>query len=210
MPKSALLVTLFALCSTLGFAQSEGIQHHNFSFGIGAAAPTGSSGDYLGTAPLIALRYGYRINGYFQADTGIQMAFGAARNQNSVVTDVGTVQARDREYMIPLGGRFILPLPFRKIQVSAGGGAAYLHYSETGPSSGYYQVNCYTCTSRGGWGGYGLGSVSYFLDRGHNFRVGTTFQYISASTNGPAVGAVTSGSTSDHWLNATIDLGLSF
>jgi len=192
------------------FAQSDEVHHHNFAAGIGPAIPTGNSGIYLSTAPMVAFRYGYRLNRYLQADAGLQLAWGAANNQNAVVTDVGNVQGGDHEYMIPLGGRVILPVPFKRLELSAGGGGVYLHYSETAPSGGYYQINCYSCTSRGGWGGYGLANISYFLDGNRNFRVGTTFQYISATTNGQAVGNVVGLSTSDHWANLTFEFGLSF
>jgi hypothetical protein len=112
--------------------------------------------------------------------------------------------------MIPLGGRVFLPLPFKRFEVAVGGGAMYLHYSETAPSNGYYQNSCYSCTSRGGWGGYGLGNVSYFLDENRNFRVGTTFQFVSAATNGEAVGNVPGIRTSEHWANLIFEIGLSF
>jgi hypothetical protein len=101
-------------------------------------------------------------------------------------------------------------MPLKRFEVSAGGGAMYLHYSETAPSNGYYSNNCYTCTSRGGWGGYGLANVSYFLDENHNFRVGTTLQYVSASTNGQAVGNVPALATTDHWMTLSFGFGLSF
>ncbi|MCC6362479.1 MAG: hypothetical protein IT165_03090 [Bryobacterales bacterium] len=192
------------------FGQSEDVHHHNFSAGLGPAIPSGSSRNYLGTAPMFALRYGYRFNQFLQADAGLQLAWGAANNQNPVLTDLGTVQGGDHEYMFPLGGRVIIPTPFQRIEVSAGGGGVYLHYSETAPSNPYYQVSCYNCTSRGGWGGYGLANVSYFLDSNKTFRLGTTFQYISASTNGQAVGNVAALHTSDHWANLTFEFGISF
>ncbi|MCZ2148436.1 MAG: hypothetical protein LC126_11745 [Bryobacterales bacterium] len=192
------------------FGQSDDVRHHNFSVGLGPAIPSGSSSNYLGTAPMVALRYGYRFTRFLQADAGLQLAWGAANNQNPVITDLGAVQGGDHEYMFPLGGRLIIPTPFERIEMSAGGGGVYLHYSETAPSNPYYQVNCYNCTSRGGWGGYGLANVSYFLDSNKTFRLGTTFQYISASTNGQAVGNVAALHTSDHWANLTFELGISF
>jgi hypothetical protein len=205
-----ILAAAFVLAAVPVFAQEDAVHHHNFALGLGPAIPAGYSTAYLGTAPLALFRYGYRFNRYLQADAGFQLAWGAANNQNAVVTDVGTVQGGDHEYMIPLGGRVYVPQPFKRLEVSAGGGAAYMHYSETAPSSGYYQVSCYSCTSRGGWGGYGLASVNYFLDSNRNFHVGTTFQYISASTKGQDVGNVVGSSTSDHWGNLTVEFGLSF
>ena len=206
-------ILLFSACacaSSIALAQSADFHRNNIVAGIGAAIPMGTTSTYLGTAPLVKVGYGYRFNRYLQADAGLQLAFGAAHNQNAEVTDFGQVQGGDHEYMIPLGGRVFVPTPFKRIEVSAGGGAAYLHYSETAPSNGYYSPSCYSCTSRGGWGGYGLANVSYFLDEGHIFHVGTTFQYIAASTNGAAVGNVPGNKTTDHWANLVFEFGLSF
>jgi hypothetical protein len=199
-----------AFLPPLAFSQGNDLQRNNFTVGLGPAIPIGSATGYLGAAPLVKFAYGYRFTRLFQADAGFQMAFGAARNQNAVQTDVGPVQGGDHEYMIPLGARVFMPLPFKRFEVSAGGGAAYLHYSETVPSNGFYTPSCYSCASRGGWGGYGLGNVQYFLDDNHNFRVGATFQFISATTNGQPVGNIPGIPTTDHWVNLVFELGLSF
>jgi len=201
---------LLGPCLALAQSENDEVHHHNISFGAGPAIPIGNATSYLSTAPFVRLNYGYRLNRLFQADAGFQMAFGAANNQNAVITDVGPVQGGDHEFMIPLGGRIYIPQPFHRIQVSAGGGGVYLHYSETVPSNGYYSPSCYSCTTRGGWGGYGLGNVSYFLDSNHNFRVGATLQYIAGSTNGQAVANFPATKTTDHWLNLGFDFGISF
>lgn len=188
----------------------QDFHHNNITVGIGPAVPVGNSTNYLSTAPLFDIGYGYRFNKWFQADAGLQIAFGAANNQNAEFTDQGPVQGGDHEYMIPLGGRIFIPLPWERFELSAGGGAMYLHYSETAPSNPYYSTYCYTCTSRGGWGGYGLANISYFLDDNHTFRVGTTVQFIAGSTNGEAVGNVPPLSTTDRWLNILFQFGVSF
>jgi len=199
------------LASSLAFAQDNDFHRNNITVGVGAATPVGNSTDYLTTAPLVTIGYGYRFNRLFQADAGLQIAFGAANNQNAEVTDFGTLQGGDHEYMIPLGGRIYIPQPFRRIEVSAGGGAIYLHYSETVSSNGSgFSPSCYSCTSRGGWGGYGLANVSYFLDSNHNFRVGTTLQYIVGSTNGLSVGNIPANKSTDHWMNVALEFGFSF
>jgi hypothetical protein len=191
-------------------AQSENYHHNNLTVGIGPAMPVGNSTNYLNTAPLVTFGYGYRFKRWFQVDAGLQIAFGAANNQNAEITDFGSIQGGDHEFMIPLGGRIYIPTPFKRIEASAGAGTAYLHYGETVPSNGYTTNNCYSCTSRDGWGGYGLANVSYFLDSNHNFRVGTTLQYIAASTNGQAVGNIPALKTTDHWLNVAFEFGFSF
>lgn len=206
-------IGLLLLC--LGCAcwgQSSDFHHHNVTFGVGPGIPVGSDTSYLGPAPLISVGYGYRFNRLFQADIGMNVAFGAVSSNSVVVTDIGNVYAGNREYMVPMGGRFILPLPFDKFEASVGGGGVYMHYSETGPSSAnsYYPINCYTCTSRGGWGGYGLVNLSYFLDSNKNFHVGTTAEFISASLNGQAVGSIPAVKTKDHWTTIAIEVGFSF
>jgi hypothetical protein len=188
----------------------ESFHRNNIVVGLGAAIPVGSTTNYLGTAPIVSVGYGWRFNRFFQADAGFQAAFGAAHNQNAETTDFGMVQGGDHEFMIPLGGRVYLPLPFKRIEVSAGGGAAYLHYSETIPSNGFVGFNCYSCTSRGGWGGYGLAQAVYYLDSNHNFHVGSTMQFIAASTNGQAVANIPPVRTTDHWTNVFVEFGLSF
>ncbi len=211
MKRTKSVVFGFLLASSIGLAQDTDFHHHNAVFGVGSAIPAGSTTNYLNTAPLINFAYGYRFNRLFQADAGVQMAFGAANNRNAEVTDVGAIQGGDHEFMIPLGGRVYIPQPFKRLAFSAGGGTAYLHYSETVSSGNVgYSVGCYSCTSRGGWGGYGLANLSYYLDSNQMFHVGTTVQYISASTNGPAVGNVPALKTTDHWANVTFEFGLSF
>jgi hypothetical protein len=196
--------------SAMALAQNSDFHRHNLAAGIGPAIPAGETTSYLSAAPLIRLAYGYRFNRFLQADAGFQMAFGAANNQNAVQTEIGPVQGGDHEFMFPLGGRVIIPQPFKKFEISAGGGVVYLHYSETATSNGFYSPTCYSCTSRGGWGGYGLGAVNYFLDENKTFHLGSTFEFISASTSGSAVGNVPAVKTTDHWANLSFELGLSF
>jgi hypothetical protein len=196
--------TLFLLLSTSLFAQDE-IAHNDVSLSVGAGVPTGQDTSYLNNAPMIAFNYGYRFNKYFGADGGFQMAFGAANNQNPEVSDFGSVQGGDHEFMIPFSGRFFVPLPLQRWQVSIGGGPTYLHYAETAPSD----VNgCFTCTSRGGWGAQGFANVKYFF--GDNFYVGGTLQYVSARLSGDAVGNVPGISTKDRWMNALMGIGFRF
>ncbi len=205
------IVSACLLVTAFGFAQDADFHRHNITVGVGPAIPTGSTTTYLSTAPLFAVGYGYRFNRLFQADAGFQAAFGAANNQNPEVTDFGPVQGGDHEFMVPLGGRIYIPQPLKRLETSVGGGAAYLHYAETVPSGGGdFTPGCSSCTARGGWGGYGQGTVSYFLDSNHNFRLGTTFQFISASTNGQAVGNVPALKTTDHWINVVFEFGFSF
>ena len=55
-----------------------------------------------------------------------------------------------------------------------------------------------------------MANVRYYLDENHTFHVGTTFQYITATTQGPPVGDVPGVRTSDHWTNVALGFGVSF
>lgn len=212
-----LLVSTCLLFTAGAFAQSSEDWHHsNITVGGGGAIPVGNSTNYLGTAPLFELGYGYRFNRLFQADFGFQMAFGAANNQNAEQTDFGAVQGGDHEFMIPMGGRVYIPLPSKRVEASVGVGAAYLRYSETASSGGGYGYGyggsgaCYTCTSRGGWGGYGLANINYYLDENHTFHLGTTLQYVAGHTSGQPVANIPAIKTTDHWMNFFVEFGMSF
>ena len=205
MSKKILFTMLLTLVSTAAFAQDGEESHNDVSFSLGAAVPRGSDRAYLNNAPMISVLYGHRFNRFFQAEGGLQMAFGAANNQNAEESEFGQVMGGDHEFMIPFSGRFYLPLHLKQWQVSAGGGLAYLHYSETAPSEASV---CFTCTSRGGWGWQGFTTVRYFL--GDNFYIGPTVQYVSATLNGDAVGNVPAMETKDHWANALFGIGLRF
>jgi Outer membrane protein beta-barrel domain len=198
------LASLFLLLSTSVFAQDE-IAHHDVSFSVGAAVPTGQASRYLNNAPMIAFDYGYRFNRFFGAGGGFQIAFNAADNQNPEVSDAGQVQGGDHEFMIPFTGRFFVPLPLQKWQLAIGGGPAYLHYAETAPS---YYSGCFTCTSRGGWGFQGVANVKYLF--GDNLYVGGTLQYVAGTVSGDAVGNAPAISTKDKWWNALMGVGFRF
>ena len=192
---------------------AQDYHHSNVDVGIGFADPGSSAGSYLAKAPLFDLGYGWRFNKLFQADIGLQVAFGALNNPNPEATDLGLVQGGDHEFIVPLGGRVYIPLPWTRLELSAGGGAAYLHYTETANTGGqgyYYSSYCYSCTSRGGWGGYGLANLRYWLNDNKNFALGTTVEYIAGHTSGPPVGGISAISSTDHWLSVMFQFGVSF
>jgi hypothetical protein len=143
----------------------------------------------------------------FQADTGLDILFGAAGVRQFISTDLGYARIRDRQYMWPFGGRVVLPLRAGRLQASVGGGGVYLRYSErlTQPSS-YYRVQCMVCTSRSGWGAYGLAAGSMALDRYQRFRVGVTAKVYRGHTDGQAIGGVPGLRTRDLWVNLFADL----
>jgi hypothetical protein len=206
------LILLLASCSHLAIpasAQNDELNRNHITVGIGPAIPVCSDANYLRTAPLLMVGYGYRFTRFFQVD-GSRLALGSANHQNAELTGFGQVQDGDHEYMIPSGGRYFITSPFKRIGSSDGGSAVCLDCSETTPSGGYYSSGHYTYTSLGEWGGYGLGNASYFFGDNRNFHVGTTFEFSAASTNWSGVGDVPALHTTDHWSNLYIEFGRSF
>ncbi len=202
---------LVAALAALPLLAQDYWPHHNITFGGGAGVPTGEIKNFMNTRPGITLGYGYRFHRYFQADLGLNMIFGAADVRDFVDTQLGTLLVKDREYMLPLGGRAIAPLAGGRFLLSGGGGAMWLKYSEriNQPSS-YYRVDCPICTSRSGWGSYAMANASYFLDSNQHLRVGVTTQFIRGHTNGEAINNVPAIKTNDRWTNVFAEVGFSF
>jgi hypothetical protein len=184
---------------------------HNLSLGAGATLPRGELNGFMSDSPLVAVGYGYRLHRFFQADIGLDVGFGAADVRDYLETGIGFLRIRDREYFLPMGGRAIIPLVGGRLLLSAGGGGAYMRYSEgVRQVSDYYRFDCPSCTARGGWGYYTLANVSFFLNSGHNFRVGLTNKIYRGHTEGEPVGPVPGRRTKDEWLKLYGELGFSF
>jgi hypothetical protein len=208
--RQLILVLACASFATFASAQTEECQRNHITVGIGPAIPVGSAINYLSTAPLLSVANGYRFTRFLQADAGFHLAFGAATNRTAELTGVGQVQGGDHDDKIPLGSRYVIPSPFKRMDFSTGGGEIYRHYSETLSLNGCYSSECCTCLSRGGWGSYGPGNTSYFFGDGHHFHVGTTYEFVAASTDGQAVGHVPDVRTSDRWSNLFLEFGFRF
>lgn len=194
------------------FAQDwNGWTRNNFTVGGGAGRPRGDISPGFGDSPTLTIAYGYRFHPNFQADIGLDTIFGAGGVNEFVNTGVGFSRIRDYQFLLPFGGRAILPFDHGRIQLSGGGGGAWLHYTERlHQPSYYYQVACYSCTSRGGWGYYGLVGLTTALDRYQRFRFGITAKMYRGHTNGEPIGNVPGVRTKDRWLVMSADFGFCF
>jgi hypothetical protein len=202
---------LFILVLAVPLLAQTPYPKHNVSFGVGAGMPGGQLGSSFSNSPGVTVDYGYRWKRYLQGDIGMDAVFGAARVRDFLQSDTGYLRIRDFQWLVPFGGRFILPLKGDHVLLSAGGGGAYMRYSERlrQPSS-YYRYECPDCTSRSGWGSYALAGASVGLDRYHMFRVGVTSKFYRGHTSGGALGAVPAVKTLDRWVNLFLDLNVSF
>ena len=98
--------------------------------GVGVGAPLGRFGEtfeIFKNAPGVQVEYGYRLHRNLQADVGFESVINGWNTSN--VCQSPDSPATNAEYMIPFGGRGILPLNGGKVLLSLGGGGAYLKYT---------------------------------------------------------------------------------
>ena len=201
-------------CLAWPLPAQEFYRKHNFTVGMGAAEPRGDIKEPFSTAFLLNAGYGYRFHPYFQADVGFETGFGAADvREFQPIPYGGYLRIRDYQHFVPMGGRVIVPLASERLHLMAGGGGAYVRYSERlrqpYGQSGYY-IDCYLCQARDGWGYYGLAGFSVALDQGRHFRIGATGKVYRAHTEGDWFGGVPPVRTSDRWVNIAGEFTFSF
>jgi hypothetical protein len=184
---------------------------HNFTVGLGAGLPGGDLSGLFQNKPGVSVGYGYRFQRYFQADIGMDAVFGAAGVRDFLPTQFGSLRIRDFQYMVPFGGRVVLPVSAGRVLFSGGGGGVYARYSERlrQPTSDF-RFECPVCESRSGWGNYALAGVSVALDHYQRFRVGATSKFYRVRTNGGPLGFLPGVETQDRWVNLFGDLTITF
>ncbi len=184
---------------------------HNISFGAGGASPKAGLRAYFKNRPAMTVSYGYRFLRNLQVESGLDTVFGAAGVRDFYDSPLGLLRIRDYQFLIPFGGRVILPLGDERFQLFGGAGGAYMRYSEMiRQPSDYLRVDCPVCGSRGGWGYYSLAGFSVFLGQSRFFRTGINAKMYRGHTEGDPVGALPGVRTRDHWLQIYGELGLSF
>jgi hypothetical protein len=201
------LVLLAAVVSLRG----EPFPKHNLTFGAGAGLPRGQLTGLFSDSAGVSVGYGYRFQRYFQADVGLDVLFGAAGVRAFLPSEFGYLRIRDYQFLIPFGGRVILPLKRGRFQISGGGGGVHMHYSErVRQPSNFFRIDCPVCNSRGGWGYYALLGTSMALDSAQHFRFGVTSKVYRGHTSGDELGSVPGITTRDHWINLFGDFTFSF
>lgn len=189
----------------------EGYPRHNITFGAGGAAPRAALRDYFSSKPAITLSYGYRFLRNFQVEAGLDTVFGAAGVRDFYQSPLGPLRIRDYQFLLPFGGRAILPLGTERLLLFGGAGGAYLRYSELiRQPSDYLRLDCPVCGSRSGWGYYTLAGAAIFVDRGRHFRTGVSTKVYRGHTEGDPLGAAPAARTRDRWLQVYGELGVSF
>lgn len=184
---------------------------HNFTIGAGAGVPQADLSTFFDPKIGVNAGYGYRFHRYFQADVGFETVFGAAGVRDFLETEIGSRRIRDYQYLLPFGGRTIIPLAGGRLQFHAGGGGAYMRYAERiSQPNDYYRIDCPVCTARSGWGYYAGAGFSVAIDRYQHFRFGLSSRIYRGHTQGDSLGAIPGLRTRDHWINSSAEFGISF
>jgi hypothetical protein len=203
-------LALAILGASLAAAQPDW-HKHNITFGLGAGQPRADLRGLFDDSFGLEVGYGYRFHRYFQADAGLEVLFGAAGVRDFLPTGLGSYRIKDYQYLLPMGGRAIAPLLGGRLQFYGGGGGAYMRYSErVNQPSDYFRIDCPVCTTRSGWGYYGLVGVDAALDRYQMFRLGVGAKVYRGHTDGEPLGAVPGVRTRDHWVNIYGRFGFNF
>jgi hypothetical protein len=124
---------------------------HNLAVGGGVAMPGGELDPYLRNAPAMRFGYGFRFHRLFQADAGLDVGFGSARIKDFYESQFGELRIRDYQYMLPIGGRVVVPLADERVQLYAGGGVAWLVCRGGGSPAGQAIALSVRCAGASGW-----------------------------------------------------------
>jgi len=171
--KQTCLSGLLFVCVPFLAAQTAYLKQ-TVGVGVGIGTPHGRFfGDLFTNAPGLVAEYGFRLHRNVQADVGLETLINGWGDN---VCDLRyTSPATNAEFLVPFGGRGILPLNGGRVLLSLGGGGAYMKY--TSPCRG----SSFTNTSDA-WGVYGLGAASVAVDAARRFRVGIVTRYYRAET----------------------------
>jgi hypothetical protein len=206
-------VVLLATTFTAPLLGQTAYRKHSFTGGVGAGIPRGELRDLFSTSVGLNVGYGYRFHPWFQLDAGFETLFGAAGVSDFLPTSFGNLRIRDYQHFVPFGGRVVVPLLDERVHLFAGGGGAYVRYTERirQPYAEYgYRIDCDVCAARDGWAGYGLVGTSVALDEGRHFRIGVSAKVYRGYTEGDPLGAVQQRRTTDRWINIAGEFTASF
>jgi hypothetical protein len=186
---------------------------YNITMGGGAALPQQDLKNGFTSAPNFTVGFGYRLARNFQVDTGFETVFGAADIRTFVRDNqLGLLEINDRQYFVPVGGRVILPFgDAGRYEVFGGGGGAYMRYSEVlRQPSDFFRVPCTVCSSRSGWGYYGMVGFRGALNRGRNFWLGMSTKVYRGQTDGEQLGDIPPVETKDRWTFVQAEFTFTF
>jgi hypothetical protein len=206
------VAVLVATLSAPSWAQVA-YRKHYVTVGTGAGLPRAELRTAFATSPGLNVGYGYRFHPWFQLDAGFETLFGAAGVRDFLPTAFGNLRIRDYQHFVPFGGRVVVPLLEERLHLFAGGGGAYMRYTERVRqpfSDSGFRIDCDVCSARDGWGSYGLVGANFAVDRGRHFRIGASGKVYRGHTEGDPLGAAPPRRTTDRWINVVGEFTASF
>jgi hypothetical protein len=205
-------VIISAMAVALPLSAQFGPRRHTFSIGGGAGVPTAEIGPLVSVSPVLRVGYAYRLHRNFQAETGLDTVFYAARVRDYFQSNFGDLRIRDYEFLLPFGGRALVPVGRDRVLLSAGGGGAYLRYQERvrQPFGNNFRIDCPICQARSGFGYYAILGASVALDRARVFRLGASTRVVRGDTQGDPLGRFPGTRTSDTWVTTAAEFSVTF
>jgi hypothetical protein len=198
------------LAASAATLSAQPFQRHHFSGGLGIAMPKDDLHPFFQNALSWSFGYGYRPARNFQIDAGLDSSYHAANVTDWVnSSQFGPLKIRDFQFFAPVGGRAVIPVG--RVQFYAGGGFAYLRYTELlRQPSDWVRLECPDCRARDGVGAYALLGGDVAVDRRQSLRLGVVSRVYMGKTAGPGLGALPGRRTDDRWWNTYLTLTFSF
>jgi hypothetical protein len=164
----------FCLLLTIGVIYAQDMPRSRVTVGGGWSREIGGF-SYMEkeTAPVLEMSYGYRVWKYLELNVGLTMALQPSPNQCSAH---GCVDPDDRFYWVPFGVRFVAPIAWKRVEVSAGGGGLFERYAISNGQSLFSNVSPYNA-----WGGYFEGGAAVRLDGKSHWWVGAMPRFFLAN-----------------------------
>jgi hypothetical protein len=180
------------------------------------------------------MAYAFRLTRFLQIEGVAAVCTGAAGPSVTVDSDLGDAIRSNTQEFGSFGPRAVLPL--KRIEMSAGAGLTWLHYSEEaahietaepsatdvilGVLTGYAPqpdtrttaVTCPSCGDRRGWGRYALVGISVDVTPTGSRRtaISATVAIVDGQTTGTAYGTLAPARSHDAWLNTSVRMELAF
>ena len=183
--------TTVLLCLLAAIAQAQSFQRYDFTFSGGATHCLGQCYGPEDTSPSLGATGGVRITPGIELEAGV---FAAIDPIGQGCDRFGCMAPSSDYIWVPFGVRFIRPIAHGRVELSAGGGGLFEHFSTSfapGGAAGY---------DYNGFGGCVKASLALALDRHRHFWIGAT----------PRLNLANSGGYRDRWFLITGDIGVRF
>lgn len=153
-----------------------------------------------GSTGFFGVNFGARPARFVQFDFGLDASLGAFGSQGTINTTGGSRSITDRELLVTMGPRFILPSDDDTALLSFGFGYAYTHYAEIAQARANETIVGFSGGSRGGNGAYVFVQAEAAPSPTSPVTFGVRVGLVQSTTLGTRVGGLPGGvETTDRW-----------